>query len=474
MLGRRLDRYVTSFFLWHFVLCLVAVIGLYVLLDTFTHLDDYVEQGSLVSQVRGIITYHAYQIPALVGQFLPIVVLLGGVLSLARLAAHNELNAAKAAGVSIHRTLLPLFAAALAIGLLGAADQELLLPSIEPQIRRVRYLTRKSDQEYRDVFAYDERQRTGVMVDRLLNAAEGWALRRLEIAPRKPAAEKPKAPPTRLRAERALWVDRWVFLFDGVAVGADGTEQPFAHRTLLASLRANAYAPPLTSSTRLADGTPARTVAGQLGDYFVDVAFAQAEPRSMQRMILGGQITSVQADTKASAPISITVALWDEARTEWLGRAQTYIQRTPVKRELVLYDGEPLPLSAPPEELLQGRTDLTLKSSAALRALAARMPTLRQRILLEIHGRLAFPFASVVLLVVAIPLLFQQEGGKSTWIGVGLAFVVGLFYYIATFLIQAMARDPAVALGSVPWLAAWLPTLLFAGTGGVLLWRMDT
>ena len=39
MLGRRLDRYVTSFFLWHFVLVLVAVLGLYIVVETFTELD---------------------------------------------------------------------------------------------------------------------------------------------------------------------------------------------------------------------------------------------------------------------------------------------------------------------------------------------------------------------------------------------------------------------------------------------------
>lgn len=474
MLGRRLDRYVTSFFLWHFVLCLVAVMGLYVLVDTFAHLDDYVEQGSLARQVRWIITYHAYQIPVLIGQFLPIVVLLGGIISLARLAAHNELNATKAAGVSIHRTLLPVFAAALVVGLLGAADQELLVPSLERDIRRIRYATRKSDQQYNDVFTYDEEQRTGVMVERLLNAVEGWELRGIEVSPRKPAIDAPKSPPTRLRAARALWGDRWLFLFDGAEIAEDGTQRPFAHRTLLADLKAAPYAPPLEPQSRLSDGTPARVVAGRLGDYHVDIAFAEGEPRSHLRMFLGGQITSVRADAAAGAPIAITVALWHEEDRQWLGRAQTYEQTSEVKRKLILFDGDPLPLSALPEELIQSRTDLSLKSSAALHRLAGRMPNLRQRVLVEIYSRIAFPLAAVVLLVVAIPLLFQQEGGKSTWVGVGLALVVSLCFYVITYLFHAIGRDPTGALGSVPWLAAWLPTLLFGGAGGVLLWRMDT
>jgi len=155
VLGRRLDRYVGFFFIWHFLICLVAIVGLYVIIDTFAHLEDFVQHEGVLEQLRWIATYHVYQTPVLLGQFLPVVTLLAGVVTLARLARYNELNAMKAAGVSMHRTLAPIFLLSLLIGALGAADQELLVPRIEEDILDVRYTARKTKDVYRDLFVYD-------------------------------------------------------------------------------------------------------------------------------------------------------------------------------------------------------------------------------------------------------------------------------------------------------------------------------
>ena len=189
-------------------------------------------------------------------------------------------------------------------------------------------------------------------------------------------------------------------------------------------------------------------------------------------MLLRAQITSVRSAERAVAPIDITVALWHDKR--WLGRGQSYVQRSPEKRELIVFDGDPLPLSLAPQQLIQTRTDPSLKSAAELRRLANRIPTLRQRLLLDLYSRTALPLAGLVLLLVAIPLLFQQEGGKSTLLGVGLALFVSLSYYIVTYAFQAIGRDPDGIFGGLPWLAAWLPVLLFAIAGTLLLRRMDT
>ena len=473
MLGRRLDRYITAFFLWHFVVCLLAIMGLYVVIDTFFHLDDFVRHNDTLAQARAILTYHLYQIPVLIGQFLPIVVLLSAVISLARLSSGNELNATKAAGISIHRTLLPVLIATVAIGALGAADQELLVPYLEPGIVTAREHTIKDDDTYRDLFAFDEKQRISIMAQKLLNAAYGLVLHRVEIVPRQASADGArKPPPRRIRASRAIWVDRWAFLFDGALTDAQGRTSPFIAKTLLLDLQAVAFAPAPEPHAQLADGTPAHTVGAILGDHPLDLAFATCEHTTRRRMLLRAQITSVRSAERAVAPIDITVALWHDKR--WLGRGQSYVQRSPEKRELIVFDGDPLPLSLAPQQLIQTRTDPSLKSAAELRRLANRIPTLRQRLLLDLYSRTALPLAGLVLLLVAIPLLFQQEGGKSTLLGVGLALFVSLSYYIVTYAFQAIGRDPDGIFGGLPWLAAWLPVLLFAIAGTLLLRRMDT
>ena len=480
MLGRRLDRYITSFFLWHFVLCLAAVVGLYVIVDTFAKLDDFVEHEGLLTQLRWIATYHLYQIPVLVSQFLPIVALLAGIISLARLAAHNELNAIKAAGVSIHRTLMPMLLAAVVIGALGAANQEFVVPNLQHDIRSVRAGALKDKRVYHDLFAYDEELANSVWVRQLLNTQDGYTLTRLHATPTPtpptpdPAEAPPREPTIRsIRCATAIWADHWLFLFDGTTTTPEGQTIVFAHKTLRTLLSSDRFTRPTEPTTKLADGTPAYLAPATLDGHELRVAFAAYEPcPKALKLIRGGQIASVRGGERASAPIDVKAALWHNE--QWLARGQTYIQQTAEKRELRLYDGDPLPLTITPPELIRSRTDPTLKSFAELRRLAERLPMLRQRILVDLHGRIAFPFASLVLLIVAVPFLFQQEGGKGTWLGVGLALFVSVCFYVVTYALQAVGRDPNGVFGGTPWVAAWLPVLLFAAAGTVLLYNMDS
>ena len=475
VLGRRLDRYVTSFFLWHFVFCLLAVLGLYVVVETFSRLDDFVEHKGLGAQLYWIGMYHLCQLPVLVSQFLPIVVLLAGIIALARLAYYNELSAMKAAGVSIYRTLVPIFLAALVIGAIGAADQEILLPNIENRVRNTRFAALRTDDQYDDLFVFDDKRHASVWVRRLLNSASGFDLSRIEAAPTRPAEPDAGKPPPSLHCARAVWVDQWVYLFDGATIEPGGKITRFARRTLRTDIPADKFSPPLAPPAHLADATPAHVVTATLDGQPIDIRFAACAPVQGLKVIQGGQITGLYEGENTAAPIAILTALWLDDK--WIGRAQTYSQKTPIKRELIIYDGTTLPLDASPQELIKSRADFSLKSFAELSRRAAnahRTPGLRQRLLVDLHSRVAFPFASLVLLLVAIPFLFQQEGGRSTWIGVGLALFVSVCFYFLTYTFQVFGRDPVGIFGGIPWLAAWLPILIFAAAGSALLYNMDT
>jgi len=483
VLGRRLDRYVTFFFVWHFLLCLVAIVGLYVVVDTFSKLDDFVEHEGLAEQIRWIATYPFYQIPVLLSQFLlPVVTLLAGIISLARLARYNELNAMKAAGVSIHRTLLPIFLASLVIGALAAANQEVLIPYLESDIRQVRVMALKTDDAYNKLHFYDAKKQTFVFVQRLDNAASGVALRRLEAEPRSPADSAD--PPTKfsLRCARAIWVDRWLYLFDGAMFDSNGQPQRFTCRTVLADDPANEFSPPPAPPARLTDGAPAYRVGvlldrlnGKKANLKLDLRFASHEPISNLRLICGGHITSALKleGEETPPPLHVQTALWQDGK--WRGRAKTYRQVSERRRAEVVYNGDPpLPLGASPSDLVRGRVDHALESFAHLREMADRMPRLRQRIVVELHGRLAFPLASFVLLLIGIPLLFQQEGGKSTWLGVGLALFVSVCFYVLNYACRILGQSPAGVFANAPALAGWLPILVFGVAGAVLLGNMDT
>jgi lipopolysaccharide export system permease protein len=139
-----------------------------------------------------------------------------------------------------------------------------------------------------------------------------------------------------------------------------------------------------------------------------------------------------------------------------------------------VYDGSPLPFAVPPQDLIRSEGDPTLKSFRELLDYTNAPPALRQQVMLALHSRVAFPLASVVLLLVAIPLLFQQEGGKSTWVGMGLGLFVSVCFYFVNYTCQLAGQHESGVFASAPAVAAWLPILLFAAAGGVLLARMET
>jgi LPS export ABC transporter permease LptG len=87
---------------------------------------------------------------------------------------------------------------------------------------------------------------------------------------------------------------------------------------------------------------------------------------------------------------------------------------------------------------------------------------------IEFHRRLAWPVAAIVLAMVAIPLgVSSRKGGKS--VGVVLALVLVLFYYLLWMMGLSLARDGRLPAG----LGAWLPNIIFAAWGVIAIARAE-
>jgi lipopolysaccharide export system permease protein len=85
----------------------------------------------------------------------------------------------------------------------------------------------------------------------------------------------------------------------------------------------------------------------------------------------------------------------------------------------------------------------------------------------QIHRRLALPVLN--LLVVAVALPFGLTGGKrggSVAVGVGVSMLLCLAYYGVSVLISLLRPLP-------PWIAVWLPNLLFGAGGTIATLRID-
>ena len=111
------------------------------------------------------------------------------------------------------------------------------------------------------------------------------------------------------------------------------------------------------------------------------------------------------------------------------------------------------------------RLRLSLSEIMEYRKLHPGMKTDRAALLMtQFHGRLAQPFTCLVVVLVALP--FGAMGGRRN-VYAGVAGSVGICFFYFVLLRWGLALGTADHIPAV--LAAWLPNLIFASTGIVLM-----
>lgn len=150
------DRYVARSFLTPWTLCTGCVIGLYVVIDLFEHLNDFISRAtSWGGFLFSVFRYYATIMPLILSRIMWVITVISVLLALFRLARHNELTTLKACGISFQRTVLPLLIIGAILGSLLALNQEILMPSLDSSMRRVSLELCGSEEVPEDLFAVD-------------------------------------------------------------------------------------------------------------------------------------------------------------------------------------------------------------------------------------------------------------------------------------------------------------------------------
>jgi lipopolysaccharide export system permease protein len=74
----------------------------------------------------------------------------------------------------------------------------------------------------------------------------------------------------------------------------------------------------------------------------------------------------------------------------------------------------------------------------------------------ELQLKLAFPFSCMIFTLIALTVAFRLRGTNLTF-EIGLAVLLGFVYYMFTAIMVGLGNKELLD----PWLAAWIPTLLF-------------
>lgn len=120
---RILDRYLLGLFMKIFVVCVFGVPLVFIVIDLTDNLDDYLRDGTAKIDV---LRYYFYQFPYQSLLAFPIAALLAAVFSVATLARHFEITAAKASGISFYRLSAPMLVAAFLISLAALGLSEVI------------------------------------------------------------------------------------------------------------------------------------------------------------------------------------------------------------------------------------------------------------------------------------------------------------------------------------------------------------
>ena len=93
--------------------------------------------------------------------------------------------------------------------------------------------------------------------------------------------------------------------------------------------------------------------------------------------------------------------------------------------------------------------------------------SISDKLLTELHGRLAAPWTCLVVVLIAIP-FGVASGRRNLFVGVAGSIFICITYFVIQKVSLAFGSG-----GQLPgWLAAWLPNLIFAATGLFLMARV--
>ncbi len=138
--------------------------------------------------------------------------------------------------------------------------------------------------------------------------------------------------------------------------------------------------------------------------------------------------------------------------------------------QIEAFEQAPIPLSQTPDDFSTWLSTET--EEMTLGDLHTYIARLRKdgynvaRFLTDYHGRIAFPFVSVVMALVGIALSLRESGvrGRGMAMGIGLALAIGFLYWTAHSVAIALGHSGALA----PVMAGWLANLLFVSFGSAL------
>ncbi len=126
-----IDRQLFRSYVKSYLICLVSLLGLYVVVDLFMNIDEFFQvKRGLGATLKHVGLYYGTRMTFIFDRLSEAIVLLAAMFTVAWVQRNNELLPLLSAGISTRRVVRPVLVAACALVCLNILNQELLIPQL--------------------------------------------------------------------------------------------------------------------------------------------------------------------------------------------------------------------------------------------------------------------------------------------------------------------------------------------------------
>ena len=135
---RIIDRYLLAQYVKTFLICWISLTGLYVVVDAFSNLDEFMRyaehSGKPLVRIMG--EFYTFRAIYFFDRCSAILAMIAAMFTITGITRHNELTALLAAGISRMRVVRPILIAAAVVTVGAACSREFVIPSLREHLTR--------------------------------------------------------------------------------------------------------------------------------------------------------------------------------------------------------------------------------------------------------------------------------------------------------------------------------------------------
>jgi len=133
----KIDRYLLRTFFKTFFVCLISLIGIYMVFDALTNMEEFLRcSDGFLDMIKQMGIFYGFKSLMLFDRTLGFIMLLSGVFTISWFQYHSEMTALMAAGVSRIRIVKPILLAGAAIVVVSVINREIVMPQFREELAK--------------------------------------------------------------------------------------------------------------------------------------------------------------------------------------------------------------------------------------------------------------------------------------------------------------------------------------------------